>query len=143
MVIVSYDSLQREPDELLELNPQVVVLDEAHYIKNGKVCYRALVGMLESCTNAPNFCPHRHTRPRSVRACVTVLHELLLAHPAPPGQAHAGRPAAHPARPTGGAADGHARAVQAAGAGAAAAGPAAQRADQGARVCGALLPGGS
>ncbi len=52
MVIVSYDSLQREPDELLELNPQVVVLDEAHYIKNGKVCHRALVGTLAPWTNA-------------------------------------------------------------------------------------------
>ncbi|GLI68485.1 hypothetical protein VaNZ11_012913 [Volvox africanus] len=36
VIVVSYDTLSRAPEQLRELNPKMVVLDEAHYIKNGK-----------------------------------------------------------------------------------------------------------
>ncbi|GFR49779.1 hypothetical protein Agub_g11714, partial [Astrephomene gubernaculifera] len=36
VVVVSYDQLLRTADKLKALKPRMVVLDEAHYIKNGK-----------------------------------------------------------------------------------------------------------
>ncbi|EFJ51368.1 hypothetical protein VOLCADRAFT_103414 [Volvox carteri f. nagariensis] len=36
MVVISYDTLSRAGDQIQKLKPQMVVLDEAHYIKNGK-----------------------------------------------------------------------------------------------------------